>query len=136
MSPEKIDIEPARAILAAYPGVEGAWLFGSARFGRQKAGSDIDIGVLFESAPSLSVLADLAGRLEKALGSGEVDLVDLSGKSSILRFEALSGERLVFRNPARVAEFQSLAAREYEHDMAMVRQAMQWRRQEMRKTSN
>jgi uncharacterized protein len=99
-------------------GIAGVWLFGSAVRGAMRPDSDIDIGVLFDSKPGLDALADLRAELQQALGFEDIDLVPLNDASPILRFEALSGRRLVCRDPGRCAVFASLAAREYEDEMA------------------
>ena len=98
--------------------VLGAWVFGSARDGLIMSGSDVDIGVLFESQPSLNDLADLRAQLQQALSFEEVDVVPLNDASPILRFEAISGRRLICRDANRCAEFVSLTARQYEDEMA------------------
>ncbi len=122
-----VDLEAAARVLSAHPGVVAAWVFGSARHGTLRPGGDLDIAVLFEHEPGLDELADLRAKLQEALGLEAIDLVVLRDDSaSTLRFEALSGRRLVCRDPERVAEFQSLAAREYEDDMALARRGLAW----------
>ncbi len=114
-----VDVEAAARVFASRPNVVAAWLFGSAREGTVRPGGDVDVAVLFSGRPALDELADLRADLQDALGFEEIDLVVLTDDSpSALRFEALSGRRIFCRDPQRVAEFQSLAAREYEDDMA------------------
>jgi hypothetical protein len=55
----------------------------------------------------------------------EIDLVVLNEANAFLRFEALSGQSLFCRDPARRAEFASLTAREYEDEMAFWQRALQ-----------
>ena len=102
-----------------HPGIIGAWLFGSARQGELRPGSDLDLGILFDHQPGLDTLAECRARLQKATGIEEVDLVPLNAASPLLRFEALCGRRLVCTDENRCAEFASLTAREYEDEMAM-----------------
>jgi predicted nucleotidyltransferase len=45
--------------LAAMPKVLTAWVFGSAQEGHIRAGSDLDIGMLFVAPSSFDELADL-----------------------------------------------------------------------------
>jgi hypothetical protein len=107
-------------VLAAAPRVVAAWVFGSAQSGEIKEGSDLDIGVLFDSKPSFDEQLDLLGKLQRALQIEQIDLVTLNEANPILRFEAISGRAVFCRDPGRRAEFASLTAREYEDEMAMV----------------
>ena len=70
--------------------------------------------------PSIERLAELRYSLQKILDFDAIDLVVLNDATSILRFEAVSGKRLFCRDRHRCAAFVSLAAREYESDMAMM----------------
>lgn len=106
------------------PGILAAWLFGSARDGEVRPGSDLDVGVLFAGKPSLDTLAECRARLQRATGVEEVDLVPLNTASPLVRFEALCGRRLVCADEARCAEFASLTAREYEDEMALCQRWM------------
>jgi len=69
------------ALDAEDQGLVCAYLFGSAARGEERAGGDVDVGVLFADAPSRTVAGlhlDLADRLNGALGGRRVDLVVLS----------------------------------------------------------
>ena len=101
-----------------------AWLFGSGRGGHVRADGDLDLGLLFAGAPSLEVLLELRARLQVALGLEAIDLVPLNGAPAVLRFEALCGQRVRCRNASAVAEFASLAAREYEDEMGQLQAAL------------
>jgi len=103
------------------PRIVGAWLFGSARAGEMRPGSDLDIGILFDGKPGLDALAECRAHLQKATGVEEVDVVPLNAALPLVRFEALCGCRLLCRDEDRCAEFASLTAREYEDEMAMCR---------------
>lgn len=115
-----VDWSHFESILAAAPNVVAAWVFGSAQSGQVKPGSDVDVGVLFESKPSLAELLELTGALQQAVPFAEIDLVPLNDANPILRFEAISGRAIFCRDTGRRAEFASLTAREYEDEMAMV----------------
>lgn len=115
-----VDWSHFESILAAAPNVVAAWVFGSAQSGQVKPGSDVDVGVLFESKPSLAELLELTGALQQAVPFAEIDLVPLNDANPILRFEAISGRAIFCRDAGRRAEFASLTAREYEDEMAMV----------------
>jgi uncharacterized protein len=107
-------------VFAAVPNVIAAWVFGSAQSGHIRAGSDLDVGVLFGSTPSFDELLALTGNLQQALQFEEIDLVPLNEANPILRFEAISGRAIFCRDAGRRAEFASLTAREYEDEMAML----------------
>lgn len=115
-----VDWPHLEQVLAAAPHVVAAWVFGSARNGQIDEGSDLDIGVLFASKPSLDELLDLVADLQKALQFENIDLIPLNEANPILRFEAISGRAVFCRDAGRRAEFASLTAREYEDEMAMV----------------
>lgn len=117
----KIAIDNANDVLASCREVIAAWVFGSGKTGQVRRGSDLNVAVLFRSKPGLDQLTTLRADLQKSLRFEEIDLVVLNTASSILRFEALSGERIYCADAGRCAEFVSLAAREYEDDMAMIR---------------
>ena len=76
-------------VLARYPAVEAAYLFGSHARGTANAQSDIDLGLVGPPAKlnaiRLDLLADFVGD-----GLDRVDLVLLDEADLTLRFEALS----------------------------------------------
>ncbi|MBE7473516.1 MAG: nucleotidyltransferase domain-containing protein [Anaerolineae bacterium] len=115
-----IDWSRLESTLAAAPKVIAAWVFGSAQSGQIKPGSDVDVGVLFESKLSLAELLELTGVLQQVVPFAEIDLVPLNEANPIPRFEAISGRAIFCRDAGRRAEFASLTAREYEDEMAMV----------------
>ncbi len=113
-----LDLEALAAVLAEDPRVVLATLFGSARDGVVRAGSDVDVAVLLSPLPSPTEFYDFyvatASRLKTV---AELDLVDLGRANSVLAFEALCGLRLVVRDAEAVAAFSSAVARQYEDDM-------------------
>ena len=117
---QKLAIDRIPAILAARANVLAAWLFGSARDGQVRQGADLDIGIVFKTPPGLDELAELRADLQEALSFEEIDLAVLNGASSVLRFEAASGRMLHCADREETAGFGSLAARQNEHDMAMM----------------
>jgi predicted nucleotidyltransferase len=106
------------------PGLVAAWTFGSSQDGCIGPSSDIDIAVLFESAPSLDAQIALLADLQDALHFEDIDLVVLNNANPILRFEAISGRSLFCRDRGRRAGFASLTAREYEDEMALWQDAL------------
>ena len=123
-----IDWEQAQPVWEAAANVIAAWAFGSAQDGHVRSGGDVDIGILFEAAPSLDELTGLLARLQNAFQIEDIDLVPLNEANPILRFEAVSGRPLFCRDPGRRAEFVSLTAREYEDEMAFLERSMANRR--------
>ncbi len=121
---KKIEWERIEPVWATTSSVIAVWVFGSAQNGQIKVGSDVDIGVLFDSPPSLDEQIDLLINLQKALQFDDVDLTPLNKANPILRFEAISGQPLFCRDAGRRAEFASLTAREYEDEMAFIERAM------------
>ena len=117
----KLDLNAAEMAIVMDENVIAAWVFGSAQGGEVEDESDLDIALLCHSAPTLDNLAELRSHIQKALGFEDIDIVVINNSSPILRFEALEGRRLFSRNPAQVAAFQSLTAREYEDEMALSR---------------
>ena len=128
-----IDWTALTELLEGRPAVLAAWAFGSSVIGRATPESDLDIGVLFTAPPSLDEWADLRADLQEALQIEEIDLVVLNGASVVLRFEAISGRRLVCRDPEAVAGFASLTAREYEDEMAFAARGLAWSVEQIRK---
>lgn len=122
-----IDWDLLAKTLADVPNVAAAWVFGSAQNGIVREGGDLDIGVLFTSPPSLDDLAALRATLQQATQVDDIDLVSLNQASSILRFEAVSGRLILNRDAARQVEFVSLAAREYEFDLALLQSGLHHR---------
>ena len=121
----RLSIERATELLSGRENIAAAWVFGSGKDGQIRPGGDFDIGVLFVNKPSLDELADLRADLQQALHFEEIDLSVLNDASAVLRFEAARGRLLCCRDRGEVAGFVSLAAREYEDEMAL---AERWRR--------
>lgn len=124
----KLPTDKLRQLLSAEADIAGAWLFGSAVHGHVRDGSDIDIGLLFERKPDIDRLCLLRATLQKALEFEEVDIVPLNEAGAVLRFEALSGSRLVCRDSEKCADFASITAREYEDEMAMLNRQLAMRK--------
>ena len=116
-----------REVLNRHPMVVCAWLFGSTASGRNRADSDIDIGVLTSRKPTWREYAEIQQDLVQAAGTDAVDLVVLNEANSILRFEAISGRPLTCRDRDAHAAFCSLTSREYEEDMAQIESAYRTR---------
>ena len=117
-------LQAIKTVLAARPDIIAAWLFGSAQSGELRAGSDLDIALLFEDAPTLDTLLDLRSDLQQTTQIDAIDLVVLNDASPLLRFEAVSGRDIYCRDMGKRAAFVSLTAREYEDEMAQLQRAL------------
>lgn len=102
--------ERLKECLEERPEVVLAVLFGSHARGREREGSDVDLGVeLAPGAPAFETLQELEVSLSRALGRF-VDLVDLKKAPPLLRFEiARDGLLLVERRPYAWADFKARA---------------------------
>jgi predicted nucleotidyltransferase len=95
-----VDVEAQRRIAdlcGSQPGVVAVYLFGSAARGPSGAGSDVDVGVLFERTPPRRLDGarfQLEGDLERVVG-GPVDLVVLNEAPVDLRSRVLRDGRLL-----------------------------------------
>jgi predicted nucleotidyltransferase len=109
------------AVLAADPGIQVAWLFGSRARGDAREASDVDLAVLVDAPPSLRSELRLRSRITAALEIGDVDLVILNLAPPLLRFEVIrDGRRLFARDPDDADRFEERVIREY-HDTAWLR---------------
>ena len=100
--------------------VEFAFVFGSAKTGIILNGSDLDIAVYFSRKPKIMELASLRADIQVKTQFDNIDLITLNDASPILRFEALSGNRLFSRDRVKEAVFTSLSAREFEDETGML----------------
>lgn len=76
-------LDAVRAVAARVEGLELLLLHGSRSRGAAHPGSDWDLGYLGDIDP-----ADLLDAVASALGTDDVDLVDLARAGALLRFEA------------------------------------------------
>jgi predicted nucleotidyltransferase len=85
-------------VLARYPSIEAAYLFGSRAAGQARPDSDVDVALVGPRAElqarKVEILAELV-----AEGADEVDLVILDDADVVLRFEAVHHNCLIFARP-------------------------------------
>jgi predicted nucleotidyltransferase len=97
------ELKRLRDVVARYPEVAGAWLFGSHARGTAGPDSDVDLAVDPATpgarARKLDLLTDLVGA-----GFEDVDLVVLDRDDPVLRWEAIGPNRLVYAAPGYDAE--------------------------------
>ncbi len=121
----RIDIHKTEPIFQADSNVDSAYLFGSYSKGNETLASDLDIGVFFNTKPNIVQLGALRADLQTELHFENIDLVVLNNASPILRFEAVTGQKIFSRDKSKEAELLSLAAREYEDETAMFNKSYQ-----------
>lgn len=107
--------EASPAAFAGVP-VVFAYLFGSEARGEARPGSDVDVAVYLDPAPAddVSLILDLAGRLEEASGVPNIEVVVLNDAPIALGGRVVLERRIVFSvdEPARV-EYESRTLREF-----------------------
>jgi predicted nucleotidyltransferase len=124
----KIAVDPAqvaRVVEEVFPEALGVWIFGSYAQGRARRDSDLDIAIL----PDRPI--DAWHRIERAQDVAvgvhrEVDLVDPSTVSDLLRYEvASSGVRVAARDPERCTLFELASMTKFFDQSLMLRGWMQ-----------
>lgn len=101
------------AVLRVLPGILALYVFGSRARGLARVDSDLDLAVLTERPIEPLQLFKARQTLEAALGQ-DVDLVDLSVASSVLRSEVVNGGVLVYRRDAgQTLDFEARVLGEY-----------------------
>ena len=114
---QPIDWERLATVLGGIESIEYALVFGSARDGLVRAGSDLDIAVSLAQteAQNIDRLLEIVGKVEEAWGV-PCDLTVLNTAGPVLRHEALKG-RVLFVRPGREGAFSDFYVRtcaEYE----------------------
>jgi predicted nucleotidyltransferase len=99
MDPDVIPLAALRQVAARHPALRLLLVHGSRARGDAHAASDWDLGYLADDALDVGLLhAELA----HALGTDDVDLVDLARASALLRFETARDGRVVLADPPEV----------------------------------
>ena len=105
--------EVARVVEEIFPEALGVWIYGSFADGSARADSDIDIAILPDGQLDSWSLFERAQDVAAALHR-EVDLVDLTRVSDLLRYEVLSpGIRVAARDPSACDRFELVALAKY-----------------------
>ena len=103
-----------REFLVGDPNVLFAHLFGSAAAGRQRKGSDLDIGVLFKYPPRGLALLHFMSRLSELAGA-DVDLVVLNKASAFLRHQVMKQKvELTVKDRASYVKFREKTISDYD----------------------
>ncbi len=112
---EDISIED---VLADYPDVAAAWIFGSLSRGSATPDSDIDIGILLRERRDTARehymwLSDLANRVEQRYDRA-VDIVVLGSQGAVFCHRVLREGRLIYEaDPERRIDFESTVYSRY-----------------------
>jgi predicted nucleotidyltransferase len=97
-------IAQAKEVLRAEPGLRLAMLYGSAATGKMRAGSDVDIALLFDRPLDAEQKMKLISHLESQL-QRDVDLVDLfTLNGTILKQILCKGQVLIQTKPEALPE--------------------------------
>jgi predicted nucleotidyltransferase len=125
-----IDLQHLAMILSDMESIQFAMVFGSARDGVVRAGSDLDVAVSLADpdTENIDLLLQIVGRVEDAFGV-TCDLTVLNTAGPVLRHEALKG-RILFVRPDREEEFVEFYVRtcaEYEDLMASYARQLAYR---------
>lgn len=120
----QVDWEILRDFFTNNHTIEAVWVFGSSQDGIVPEGRDLDIGILFSKKPTLDDMVDLRSSLQAAMNIEEIDIISLNEASPILRFEAIKGRKIYFKDKESMAGIVSLWAREYEDEMAMLEKSV------------
>jgi predicted nucleotidyltransferase len=100
MTPLDALAERVRAVVARFPDIAAAWLFGSALRGQLRPDSDVDVAILFREPGTTAVHAyrqilDLASQLEAATAPHVPDVVVLEDQGPIFAHRVLLEGRRV-----------------------------------------
>lgn len=122
-----IDLERLATVLGGIEAIEYALIFGSARDGIVRAGSDLDIAVSLAPAEAQNIdrLLEIVGRVEEALGV-TCDLTVLNTAGPVLRHEALKG-RVLFVRPGCEDDYSNF----YTRTCAEYEDLMVWRARQL-----
>jgi predicted nucleotidyltransferase len=114
----KVDLAKLGEYFCRDPRIVGATVFGSARDGIVRPGSDLDLAVFFDHPlPAEEFLDFYSALCDQVPRVGRVDLVCLNKADPILAFEAIGGRFLCTNDKEKMAAYFSLVCREYEDVM-------------------
>ena len=94
------------AVVARFPEVQVAYLFGSVARGTDRPDSDLDVGVVYRRDAATEELHSrlaplIASALARATGRQQVDVVDLAAQGAIFCLAVLTDGRLIHQADRR-----------------------------------
>ncbi len=98
-------LEGLRPIFESEPRVLAVFLFGSYVDGYAMPWSDIDLAVLYDEEVGWREHLRLDVRVSEALGTNEVDFLNLRSLPLSLQHRAIAGRLIYERDPARVSDY-------------------------------
>ena len=108
-----------------------AFLFGSAKDGVVKVGSDVDVALLLEQNVDCEVRSlvykTVFEFIDECAPGAMADIGFLNGVEPVYRFEALKGRLLFARDMDEYAAYYSITCREYESQMADYERQLNYR---------
>jgi predicted nucleotidyltransferase len=113
-----------------FPNILFAYVFGSAKTGEIRPGSDIDVAVwIIDPEMKLELIPKLVGLVESFTQGALCDLVFLNDAGDQLAFEVLQGTILFIRDEARDLHsgFYSETCRNYEDHISWIKKQLQYR---------
>ena len=103
----------AGEITARFPGIYGAYLFGSAASGQMRPESDLDIAILRPSPLSPDEVLGFKSFLSQKLRR-DSDILDLYRTDSVTAAQVVTtGIEILSLNPLKMAEFETMALSRY-----------------------
>ena len=122
--------ELTNLLLVNFPEIHFALLFGSAKDGVIKKGSDIDLGVFYNiDFDKTAMLLKLSSFLEEFLPGTFFDIIILNHAGPVLRFEALQGKILFVRasQENQFGDFYTSTCSEYEDKTFWMKKQLEYR---------
>jgi len=120
----------ASELYKQFPEVLFAYVFGSAKTGEIRPGSDIDVAVwIINPDMKMKLIPKLVGLVESFTQRATCDLVFLNDVGDQLAFEVLQGNILFIRDEARDLHsgFYSETCRNYEDHIVWMKKQLQYR---------
>jgi predicted nucleotidyltransferase len=117
-----------QAIRENFPEVAFAYLFGSAKDGVVKPGSDIDVAAYYEG-DDVFFRFKIETEIEKAIPGIPIDIVELQKANPILAFEVLRGTQLFVKDECRekYLNFYTRTCRLYEDEIYWMKKRLEYR---------
>jgi predicted nucleotidyltransferase len=130
MKSKKINIiQLAEGLEKAFPEILFAFLFGSAKNGKIKPVSDVDLAVYIKGTLDKTTLISRILKFMESETSSDCDLTFLNNTDPVLAMEALRGTLLFVRKESMdiYADFYSLTCRLYEDQTYWMKKQLEYR---------